>query len=175
MGTFIAASAAAVSFAVLVVRLLAYRRIGVREGDHNRFSLARYEPMARLLKDEDQEFLASLPGYRPAMKARMKRERRRVLRLYLRELAADFQSLHAKAREMAAVAPEQYADLVSVLFRQQWVFWRSMAAIEAGLCLNAIGIGKLDPRSLVEAVDAMRREVARCIAPPEGALSDNPA
>ncbi len=170
MGSFTAASLTAVSLAVLAVRLLAYRKTPVRGAASDRFSLARYEPMVRLLTNDDLEFLATLPGYRPAMKARVRRQRRQVFRLYARELAADFQSLHSEARQLLADAPERYSGLVSVLFRQQWVFWRSIAMLEAGLLLNLLGIGKLDPRGLLEAVDAMRREVARYIAPPEGAF-----
>lgn len=66
------------------------------------FSLDRYQPMAGLLADDDLKFLQAQPGYRAAMGARWKRERRRLFRQYLRELKSDFQRLHAQAREMVA-------------------------------------------------------------------------
>src|SRR6266576_2563782 len=64
------------------------------------FSLDRYQPMGRLLGDEDMLFLKSQPGYRPAMGARWERERRQIFRSYLRELKSDFRHLHAQAREL---------------------------------------------------------------------------
>src|SRR5579863_6766348 len=65
------------------------------EGDASaNFSLDRYQPMARLLADEDLEFLKTHPGYRAKTGARWKRERRRLFRLYLRELKSDFRRLH---------------------------------------------------------------------------------
>ena len=65
------------------------------------FSLDRYQPMGRLMAEEDFVFLKSQPGYRAEMGVRWKRERRRIFRLYLAELKADFRRLHAHARQLA--------------------------------------------------------------------------
>src|SRR5215813_5917668 len=57
------------------------------------FSLARYEPMKRLMGQEDLEFLrAETPGSPLAREWR--HTRRRIFRLYLSELASDFLQLH---------------------------------------------------------------------------------
>src|SRR3982074_1379023 len=61
------------------------------------FSLDRYQPMGRLLGDEDLLFLKSQPGYRPEIGARWKRQRRQIFRFYLNELKGDFRHLHAQA------------------------------------------------------------------------------
>ena len=66
------------------------------------FSLDRYQPMGRLLDEEDLVFLKSQPGYRAEMGVRWRRERRRIFRLYLDELKDDFRRLHAQARELVA-------------------------------------------------------------------------
>ena len=50
------------------------------------FSMERYEPMARLLAPEDVEFLRDTVGAR--MAARWARDRRRIFRLYWRDLAS---------------------------------------------------------------------------------------
>src|SRR5579864_9342858 len=88
------------------------------------FSLDRYQPMGRLMAEDDLVFLKSQPGYRAEMGARWKRERRRIFRLYLAELKADFRRLHAHARELAAGSGSgaDSAGLVEVLMKQQVTF-----------------------------------------------------
>src|SRR5271166_3889725 len=103
-GALITGGSAVVLLAMLIaMRLRAYRTAsddGRNESDV--ISLAHYEPMTRLLADEDFQFLAAQPGYRPEIGAKFRRERTRIFRMYLRELARDFHRLHAEARAMVA-------------------------------------------------------------------------
>ncbi len=135
------------------------------EGESGGFSLARYEPMGRLLSEEDFLFLAAQPGYRPEIGARLRGERRRIFRRYLRELARDFHRLHAEARRMVANSTAEHSELVGMLLRQQVTFWRGLVAIEVRLALGGVGLGKVDVRGLVEAIEGMRLELARFSAP----------
>lgn len=164
----LAAGGSALLFAavLIVVRLLAYRTLAdPTQNEPTGFSLARYEPMARLLGEEDFLFLASQPGYRPEIGAKWRRERRRIFRLYLAELAHDFQRLHRDARAMVADSREESSELVGVLMRQQVTFWRGMLGIELRLWLDRAGIRKVDARRLVESIEAMRLDLARFHAP----------
>jgi hypothetical protein len=177
MTSFVAVASVAVGSALLfagvliVVRLLAYRTVADRaQNETAGFSLARYEPMARLLLEEDFLFLASQPGYRPEIGAKWRRERQRIFRLYLRDLAQDFQRLHAEARAVVADSRAESSELVGVLMRQQIAFWRAMAGIELRLWMNQLGLGKAGltkagARGLVESIEAMRRDLARFAAP----------
>src|SRR5262249_19677529 len=115
---------------MMAARLLSYRAAQSESGDECAFSPERYEPMVRLLADDDFEFLEKQPGYRPEIGAKLRRERREIFRLYLKELARDFQSLHAAARKLVAECPEQHAELVGLLMRQQVTFWKALAGIE---------------------------------------------
>jgi hypothetical protein len=126
------------------------------------FSLARYEPMARLMSDEDLSFLEAQPGYRPEMGKKFSRERRRIFRLYLRELACDFHRLHAQARVIAASLAAEHAPVIGMLLRQQCRFWYEMAAVEMHLSLGFAGV---DARGLVQAIATMQMEVSRLAAP----------
>jgi hypothetical protein len=121
------------------------------------FSMEHYEPMARLLAQEDVEFLRDKVGARTA--ARWARARRRIFRLYLRDLASDFGRLHAEARLLVAESPEQYTQLVGVLMRQQITFLRAMAEIEIRLALSPIGLVRVDAGKLIKAIEGMRREL----------------
>jgi len=149
---------------LVMQRLLAYRSArnavdAVSEAVPE-WSVARYRPMARLLDSEDLEFLASRPGYSRGMGNQFRDSRRRIFRMYLAELAADFERLHAVARRMAAEAPEQHADLVSVLMRQQIAFWRSLAAIELRLALSWAGLAPASAGRLLDIVEQLQRSVA---------------
>src|SRR5579863_311793 len=89
----------------VLTRMLLRRRRGAATLDSDEtdgFSLDRYQPMERLMAEEDLAFLKSQPGYRAEMGVRWKRERRRIFRLYLAELKADFRRLHIHARELVA-------------------------------------------------------------------------
>jgi hypothetical protein len=121
------------------------------------FSMERYEPMARLLAREDVEFLRDKMGAR--MAARWARARRRIFRLYLRDLASDFGHLHAEVRALVAESPEQYSPLIGVLMRQQITFLRAMAEMEIRLALSPVGLVRVDPRKLIQTIEAMRREL----------------
>jgi hypothetical protein len=85
--------------------------------------------------------------------------------MYLKDLTADFRRLHADARAVVAESPEQNAELVNVLMRQQLVFLRQMFAVELWLTANWLGIGRLSADRLVEAMAAMQAEISRTIAP----------
>jgi hypothetical protein len=132
-------------------------------------TLDRYRPMARLLDSEDLRFLASRPGYRREVGARLRDSRRRVFRMYLAELSADFHRLHAAARRMAAEAPEQHADLIPLLMRQQIAFWRALVGIEVRLALSWAGLAPADARGLLDIVEQLQRTLA--VAAPASATA----
>jgi hypothetical protein len=156
----LAGAAAFALIALLAARLASYRtKTGGREPRHSSFDMARYTPMLRLLSDEDLHYLASRPGYRPEIGRKLKRERRRIFRMYLKELACDFCAIHAQAREMVAHAREEHAALVGSLMWQQITFWRAMTAIELRLLVPMLG--NVDVRGLLDLVEASRAGLAR--------------
>jgi hypothetical protein len=125
------------------------------------FSLDRYQSMGRLMAEEDLVFLKSQPGYRAEMGVRWKRERRRIFRLYLAELKADFRRLHAEARQLVAGSGADAAPLVEILVKQQLTFAMAIRALEFRLALQWIGIGRVDITPLIEMVEAMRLDLAQ--------------
>ena len=131
--------------------------------DSDQFSVARYEPMGKLLAEEDFLFLAAQPGYRPEIGAKLRRERRRIFRLYLRELSHDFHRLHAEARRMVSGSTADQSELVSLLLRQQLAFWRAMASIEVRLVFGRLSA--VDAPGLIESIEAMRVALARLSVP----------
>jgi hypothetical protein len=147
--------------AVVSVRLARYRA-GASEDAFppDDFSVSRYQPMMRLLSEEDLEFLAAQPGYRAETGARLRRERRRIFRMYLRDLARDFRRLHCAARKVAADSPAGHSELVGLLVRYQITFWRSMAIIELRLLAPHAGVPRLDLAPLLKPMEVMQMYVS---------------
>jgi hypothetical protein len=146
--------------------MILYRRRSSPDSDEtDSFSLDRYQPMGHLMAEEDLVFLKAQPGYRAEIGERWKRERRRIFRLYLAELKADFRRLHAHARQLVAGSGADSAALVEVLMKQQFTFLMATTALEFRLALQQIGIGKVDITPLIEMVEAMRVDLAQMTAP----------
>ena len=163
--------AATVSAALLLalwmaMRLRSYRSHRGEElpGGQGALPPSTYD-FTSLLSDEDFDFLASLPGYRPEIGKKLRRHHERILRLYLRELAGEFHSVHAEAREIIATAGEEHAPAVGLLLRQQVMFWQSMARIELSFALPSFNAGRGNRAraaalsGLVEAIMALRAAV----------------
>jgi hypothetical protein len=155
--------------ALLWVRLSGYRSPARGAVSNSELTWTGLDPMARLAADEDLEFLKQFENCRPRIVERWERDRRRIFRLYLREAAGDFHRMHAEARRLVAGAPEQYADLVGLLMRQQVTFWRTLTMIELRLVLHGLGFGtlggaKLDGVRVSSLIEGMRTEVRRSIA-----------
>ena len=122
------------------------------------FPLARYQPMFRLLTGADADFLQR-NRHCPQVGRRWELSQRRVVRLYLKELAADFQSLHREARALVALAPEQH-HLLPFLFKQQFTFWRALIWIEIRLSFGGTSMPRVNPEALTRAFEALRREIS---------------
>ena len=151
---------------VLTRMILRQRRSSATlASDETGFSLDRYQPMERLMAEEDLVFLKSQPGYRAEIGKRWKRERRRIFRLYLAELKADFRRLHAHARELVAGSGADSAALLEVLMKQQVTFLMATTALEFRLALQQVGVGRVNITPLIELVEAMRIDLAQRTAP----------
>lgn len=153
----VGAAALTAALALLVARLLNYRRHALAGDVSGEFSMERYEPMLRMLDVQDAEFLASQPGaVELGSVGRLRRDRRRIFRMYLQELAADFERMHAQARAIAAASPEQHSEAVAKLVRQQLEFWAAMAMVELQLALDCVGAARVNPQRLVKVAGALR-------------------
>jgi hypothetical protein len=138
---------------------------GLAEDQDAEFSMARYEPMGRLQCEDDLQFLKAQPGYTAKIGREFSRERRRIFRLYLQELAQDFHRLHARARAVVASLPAENSPLVGMLIRQQLRFRYEMAAIEMRLSFSWTGLGSVNASELIDALATMQAEVSRLGAP----------
>jgi hypothetical protein len=164
-GSLVLAGLAAAAF--IWIRVRGYRSVAsYDESVSEQFSLARYEPMKRLLLEDDLEFLAGRPGVRPETVSRLRKQRQKVFRTYLHELAADFRRLHEQARLLVADAPAEYEHLVGVLVEQQFRFRMALIGVEFRLVLHQMGIGQVDVSGLLAPIQKLWAELPM---PPEEA------
>jgi len=123
------------------------------------FSLKSYAPMERLLEKGDLAFLASQPGYRPAIGKRLMAGRRQIFRSYLRLLVRDFNQLIGIGKLMVVYSNQDRQEFARSLGRQQVKFYARVCALQLQLALYPLGWTSVDARSLLAAMGAMRTQV----------------
>jgi hypothetical protein len=119
---------------------------------------ARYRPMFRLLDESDCGFVASgFPGNTNLR--RFRAERRSLFRVYLRNLGADHARIVGAIRDLLVDSHLDRPDLAKALYRCQFMFALAMISVEFKLQLHALGIGTVDVRSLVAAVEGLQLQL----------------
>ncbi len=155
-----AAITLAAVFFVLFRRLVAHRRNAAPDvAWSNEFSISKYRPMERLFLEEDYDFLAAQPGFHPRISRKLQAERRRVFRHYLRCLRRDFDRLSNTAKLLLIHAPQDQPELARAIVRQRFLFSYAVAVVECRLVLQSVGLGTVDVRRLVDAVELMREQL----------------
>jgi hypothetical protein len=118
----------------------------------------RYRPMFRLLDESDCDFIAS--GF-PAKSElrRFRAERRSLFRVYLRNLGADHARIVGAIQDLLTDSQLDRPDLAKALFRCQFMFALAMISVESKLVFHALGIGTVDVRSLIAAVEGLQLQL----------------
>lgn len=119
------------------------------------FTIDRYRPMERLLREQDYEFLNSQPGYHPSIARQLRRQRRSILRIYLRSLSVDFDRLYRAGFEMALMSQTDRQDLLTSLARCKFAFRVAMAKIHVHLLLTELGLGAVNVSEALEQVRSL--------------------
>ncbi len=118
----------------------------------------RYRPMMRLLDESDCEFIAAgRPGSTDL--ARFRAERRALFRIYLRNLGDDHARIVRAIRDLLVESQHDRPDLVKLLYKCQFMFAFAMISIQFKLCLHTMGVGTVDVRSLVRAVEGLQLQL----------------
>lgn len=131
------------------------------------FSPARYQPMERLLREDDFHFLSGKAGVDPCVAERLRAQRRAVFRSYLGQMSRDFSRLQAIGRLMVLYSPHDRPDLAEALLRHEFAFRRAWVMMHVRLVLHRFGIGSLDLSGILEPI----RSITMCIQSPQGAAA----
>ena len=113
-----------------------------------------YRPMHRLLGEEDSNFLVRQSHLSPGIMERWRRSRRRVRRLYLRELQADFRLIYRACRILAARSQDPaFATLITL---EAMRFHGQLLMVHVGCSLSGRFRVQVDVANLVGALDRLR-------------------
>jgi len=135
------------------------------------FSIKSYAPMERLLDKNDLVFLASQPGYRPAIGKRLMTERRKIFRAYLRLLVRDFNQLIGIGKFMVVYSNQDQREFARSLWRQQVQFYAGVGALQLQLALYPLGWRSADARGLLAALGDMQAKVQQLSSRPGPAVA----
>lgn len=122
------------------------------------FTTARYRPMERLLRGDDYEFLAAQPGFDPRIARSLEKTRRRIFKRYLRSLGRDFDRLMSAAALVIANSAQDRPELARVLLQYRLAFAVAMLQVRCRLVLNGLGVGTVDVKPLVDALESVRSQ-----------------
>ena len=157
---------------LLMWKLLSSIRIrGVDPEWLKNFSVSSYRPMERLLDEDDIRFLREQPGYEPGMERRLRADRQRIFRSYLRNLGRDFNRLHYALRLMVLHAPVDSPELAKALIKQKLVFLASLLGVYIRLELYRFGVAGVDVRGLISTLDTMQHDLRAMMSAPAMASS----
>jgi hypothetical protein len=136
------------------------------------FSMKSYAPMERLLANSDLVFLASQPGYRPAIGKRFRAERRKIFRAYLRLLVRDFNQLIRIGKLMVVYSDRDQQEFARSLRRQQLKLYARVGALQVQLALYPLGWTSVDVSGLLGALGDMQAKVQQLASRPGPALAE---
>ena len=128
-----------------------------------------YEPLSRLFSAEDCAFLRSQPGYSRAIGRRLRRQRRQVLSLYLRQIRAEFTQVWNICRLLAPVSsnPDFGAHVMKQFVIFHGLYWILQLRCMAGGLLPV----HADPANLVAAFRQLELGARRALQTLEPAQS----
>jgi len=152
-----------------VVRKLRMGGEAPTDAANQRIAGGYYKPMARLLKEEEFERLASM-GFTPQQVQLLRASRRRAFVHYLTDLQADFRALHQEARVLVRDSQTDRPDLAMELIRQYAGFQYCVALAHLKITAHALGVKPLNVQGLLEPVQWMQQQVELLRVPMPSAI-----
>lgn len=148
------------AFALVVRKLFARTSVPALSAEWlDGLSARRYKPMERLLEDGDFEYLESQSGHSRKLARRVRAERFRLFRMYARCLDRDFNRICMAIKVIMIHSQVDRPDLVTLLLKTKFTFIVCLVAVEYRLLIFRFGVGQVDVRPLVSAMDALRLQL----------------
>lgn len=128
--------------------------------------------LSRLLSAKDITFLRTLPGYKPAIERKLRKDRRRIFRLYLKEMVGDYRQILRLARvrplrDLGRVSDDATKRIMAQARRFRW----QLLVVAAEFILHGLHLDVVNPSELVRSLVAMYKALAVFHATP--ALNKN--
>jgi hypothetical protein len=132
-------------------------------------SVDRYRPMYRLLDEDDIRFLRSQPGSTPALVKRLRRQRCRVFRSYLRSLERDFQVASEALMLILVQSPSDRRDAICALLATRVKFAVGIFRVRCRLLLYRWNVGRESVATLLSLFEELQLELLALVPTPDGA------
>ena len=134
-------------------------RLPVTAGWIDELSVERYRPMMRLLENDDLDFLRGQPGFSSSMASRLRAQRCKIFRGYLRCLSADFARVVMALNLLMLQSRDDRPDLAALLIRQQALFALGMGMVQVRILCYRCGLCGVNVAGLVGIFDGMRLQL----------------
>jgi len=144
---------------VPLLRTLALTHIS--DGRALGFADLNYRPMQRLLDPAEFRYLRD-HGISKEKVNTLRRQRRTIYRLYLRDVAQEFNRVHSVLRVLLVSSYFDRPDLAKLLAKQTFTFYPNLLLVEVRLTLYACGfekMPKIDVLGPLEMIQAQLRQL----------------
>ena len=136
--------------------------------------LRRYQVLRRLFDKDDHALVrAHLDVLGHAAVQQLTKNRRHVLRMYLRELRGDFSRFWSLCRLLAPYSPDP--QFATMLFGQFFLFHSSLVVLWARTYTGSIGFESAQFNTLIDAVQNLRGAAQSVVEGAEQFALDTPA
>lgn len=127
----------------------------------NRFSMGRYQVMARLFSEADFEYLKKQAGYQPEIERRLRKKRCEVFRSYLKLLRRNYRQLEAVLLVLLASSPKDRPELAKGLVYRRLLFEWAVLSAQWRMFLFRYGFRQagIELSPLVNALSDLRLEL----------------
>lgn len=122
------------------------------------FSPSIYLPMQQLMSREDFAFLSRQPGFDLSLYRKLRRDRLRIFRKYLRRMIVDFNHLHLAARLAIAQSTEDHSALIPALVVLKLRFSVAVLAAEFRCMMCFFGVKTLGASSLLLSLEQLNKQ-----------------
>jgi len=148
-------------FAALWVLLKKSLAGGQNSGRSKQIAACSEAPLESRLTPDDFNFLLDHPTVGRNFLRQLRRERRKVLRLYIRRLRIDFNQVCAELKMLMVQSRQDRPDLARVLLRKRLYFTAGVLQAELGMFCEAAGLTTVDFDQVVDAPESILSDVDR--------------
>ncbi len=114
----------------------------------------KYEPMRRLFARREFDFAATCENSNPAIEQQLRKNRRRVMALYLKEIRTDFHRAWSTCRLLAPFSTDP--EFGGMLAKQLGTFYTLYLTLQFRLLVGSYSFAGADVENLVTAVKSLQ-------------------
>ena len=164
-------SCLAAVWALVYRRLSAPTTLPVTADWIEELSVDRYQPMLRLLREDDLRFLCSRTGFDPRQVREFRRQRSQLFKSYLHCLHSDFQRVCMVLKIIMVQSRYDRPELAAVLVRSQRAFVFGLMMVRMRVFFYRWGLGTVDAAGLLKLLDVTSLELRTLVPAPFGAAA----